>query len=76
MLNNIFVNDGTHANVIWDAGTAELVGGHYYNVFYASGGTNLTGLTANSTELTTDPLLNNPAGGDFSLQSTSPAKAP
>lgn len=75
LINNIFVNDGTHANVVWSAGNAQLVGTHYNNVFYASGGTNLTGLTVNSTELTTDPKLNNPAGGDFTLQSTSPAKA-
>lgn len=75
LVNNIFVNDGTHANVIWDAGNAQLVSTHYNNIFYASGGTNLTGLTPNSSELTTNPLLNNPGSGDFTLQTGSPAIA-
>ncbi len=75
LLNNVFQNDGTHANVVWTAGTAELVGWHGYNDFYASGGTNLTGLTPNSTEVTTNPLMINPASANFAITNTSPAAA-
>lgn len=78
---NIFSENGNAAgeyNVEWVAGTAEAVGTHGYNLFFHSGGggaANLLGLTANSTESTSDPLFTNAAAGDFSLGSTSPAKA-
>lgn len=81
MRGNIFYENGNAAgeyNVEWLAGAIELQGIHSYNLFYHSGGgggANLSGLTANATELTTDPLFTNAAGGDFSLGSTSPAKA-
>lgn len=79
--NNIFSENGNAAgefNVEWSAGAAENVGFHGYNLFFHSGGgggANLSGLTTNSTELTTDPVFANAAGGDFSLDTTSPAKA-
>lgn len=73
LYNNIFQNDGTHANVIWTAGNAETVSLHQYNVFFASGGTNLTNLTPNSTESTSDPLMSAPSTGNFSIGNASPA---
>ncbi len=82
--NNAFMNNGNaagEANVKWTAGAAELCGLHSHNIFYqdagtlATGAVNLSGLTANATELTSDPLFVDPANGDFRLQSTSPAKA-
>lgn len=83
--NNIFSENGDAAgefNVEWVNGTAELVSFHAWNVFYHSGGgggANLSGLTVNaqvaSSEFTTDPGFTDAAGGDFSISSTSPAKA-
>lgn len=79
MTNNIFSENGNAAgeyNVEWLEGSAELAGYHAYNNFYSSGGGgsgNVSGLTVNATEITTDPLLTNPASGDFTLQATSPA---
>jgi parallel beta-helix repeat protein len=85
LTNNIFSENGNAAgeyNVEWVAGAAEYVGFHAWNVFYHSGGgggANLSGLTVNaqvaSSEFTTDPAFTNAAGGDFSIGSTSPAKA-
>lgn len=75
LVNNVFQNDGTHANVIWAAGNAELVSFHGYNVFFASGGTNLTGLTANATESTNDPLFVDAANANFAIGNASPAAA-
>lgn len=85
MLNNIFAENGNAAgeyNVEWTAGTAELVSFHAWNLFYSSGGggsANLSGLTAGAqvsgSELTTDPAFTNAASGDFSIGSSSPAKA-
>jgi hypothetical protein len=81
LLNNIFSENGNAAgeyNVEWVAGAAERVGYHAYNCFYHSGGgggANLSGLTANSTETTSDPLFTNAGSGDFSLGSSSPCKA-
>ncbi len=72
--NNIF-STNTNQNVKWAAGTGELHGYHGYNVFYVPSGTNLTNVTANSTEITTDPLMSNPAAGDFTIPFGSPAKA-
>jgi hypothetical protein len=77
LLNNIFQDNGNAAgeyNVEWVAGAAEYLGYHAYNCFYKSGN-NLSGLTANSTEVTTDPLFTDAANGDFSLGSSSPCKA-
>lgn len=79
MFNNIFQDNGNAAgeyNVEWVAGTAEYVGTHGYNCFYlSSGSNNVSGLTTNATEITTDPLFTNPGTGDFTLGLTSPAKA-
>ena len=81
LINNIFMNNGNAGgryNVLWVAGAAELVGYHGYNVFNtaaAGGSGNVSGLTINSTEISTNPLLNNPGSGDFTLQATSPALA-
>ena len=85
LLNNIFAENGNAAgeyNIEWVAGNAELVSFHAWNVFYHSGGgggANLSGLTVNaqvaSSEFTTDPGFTNAAGADFSISSTSPAKA-
>lgn len=81
MENNIFQDNGNAAgeyNAEWLAGAAELIGYHGYNCFYhqgGGGGANLLGLTANATEVTTDPLFTNPGSGDFTLQTSSPCKA-
>ncbi len=85
LFNNIFSENGNAAgeyNVEWVAGAAETFGMHAWNVFYHSGGgggANLLNLTVNAqvanSEFTTDPLFTNAAGGDFSIGSTSPAKA-
>lgn len=85
LVNNIFSENGDAAgefNVEWAAGTAELLSFHAWNVFYHSGGgggANLSNLTVNaqvaSSEFTTDPAFTDAAGGDFSIGSTSPAKA-
>jgi hypothetical protein len=81
LYNNIFSENGNAAgesNVEWVAGTAQLHGWHSYNTFFHSGGgsaTNLTNLTATSSESTSDPLFTSAAGGDFSISSSSPAKA-
>jgi hypothetical protein len=80
LFNNIFQNDGTHANVSWTAGTAEANGQHGYNDFYAPTGTNLNGLTANATELSgstsaQNPAMTAPASGNFAITNTSPAYA-
>lgn len=75
--NNIFQDNGNAAgeyNVEWVAGAAEYIGYHSNNCFYKSAN-NLFGLTANSTETTSDPLLTNPASGDFTLAYGSPCKA-
>lgn len=77
VMNNIFSQNGNAAgeyNI--EAAGGELHGYHAYNVLYHSGGgggANLSGVTANSTELTSDPTMTNPASGDFSLQTGSPA---
>lgn len=79
LFNNIFSNNGTTSgeyNVLWSAGAAERQGFHGYNIFHQGGAAdNLSGITANSTELTTDPVFTNAAAGDFSIGSSSPAKA-
>lgn len=81
LMNNIGVNNGDAAgeyNVEWAAGSAELICFHGWNNFYSAlggGSGNLLNLTANSTEITTDPAMTSPGSGDFSLPSTSGAKA-
>lgn len=81
LISNIFQDNGNAAgeyNVeIVSGSTADLLGFHSHNCFYhagGGGGANLLNLTANSTEVTTDPLFTNPASGDFTLGSTSPCK--
>lgn len=85
LMNNIFQDNGNAAgeyNVEWTGGSAELSNGlHFYNTFYhagGGGGANLSGLTAHSTDITTDPQMNNPSAGgasaDFRLKSASPAR--
>lgn len=79
--NNIFQNNGDAANeynVEFVANTAELVSRHGYNCFNtasAGGSANLFNVTADGTEIATDPSFTNAAGGDFSLGSSSPCKA-
>lgn len=79
ILSSIFSENGNAAgryNVEVLAGSAEQTGFHYNNIFYHSGGgggANLSALTTNSTEFTTDPLFTNPSGSDFSLGQASPA---
>ena len=85
LINNIFSENGNAAgeyNIEWAAGAAEYVSFHAWNVFYHSGGgggANLSGLTVNaqvaSSEFTTDPAFTDAAGGNFSIGTTSPAKA-
>ncbi len=74
--NNIFYNNGSAAgeyNLDVD-GTPNFT--HDYNIFFQSGsGENLLGTSANTNDLTTDPLFTDSANGDFSVGSTSPAKA-
>jgi len=85
LVNSIFSENGNAAgeyNVEWTAGAAENVSFHAWNNFYHSGGgggANLSGLTVNahvaSSEFTTDPQFTDAAGGNFSIGSSSPAKA-
>lgn len=75
--NSIFMDNGNAAgeyNVEWVAGAAEYQGYHYNNCYYKSSN-NLSGLTTNSTEITTDPLFLDAANGDFRLSASSPCKA-
>lgn len=79
MINNIFSENGNAAgeyNVEMTAGGDWLI--HRYNNFYHSGGggaANLLNITAGSTEPTTDPTFTDAANADFSIGSSSPAKA-
>lgn len=79
--NSIFAKNGQTAakyNIEWVAGTGELLSEHGYNCMYSDGtggSANLLNFTANSTEVTTDPLMTAPVSGDFSLGSSSPCKA-
>lgn len=76
-MNNILMDNGNAAgefNYEHAAGNAEGVGVHEYNIFSKSSN-NVQNLTIGSSELTSDPLFNNAASGDFSLSSSSPAKA-
>lgn len=86
MYNNIFQENGNAAgefNVKWAAGSAETVSAHYNNLYFhsncqgsATGGPAcVSGLTVNSTELSSDALFTNAGSSNFTLQSASPAKA-
>lgn len=75
LYNNIIMNTNSADIVKWTAGNAQLVSSHGYNLFFSSSTGVLNGLTANSTELTSDPLFTTPGSGDFTLQTGSPAKA-
>ncbi len=84
--NNIFSdngNAGTEANVEFvSPGTGDISGFHGYNTFWCTGlsgntctstALNTIGLTINSLELSSNPLMSAPASGNFTLGSTSPA---
>lgn len=81
LMNNIISENGNAAgehNVECASSSGDRHGWHGYNVFFHSGGggaSNLSGLTAGSSELTTDPQMTNPAAGDFTIPTGSPAKA-
>jgi len=62
--NNIIYNNNSANLVKWDAGTAEQFGSHGYNVFFSSSTGSLSGLTANSTESTSDPKFVSPGTGN------------
>ena len=80
LINNLFRDNGNAAgdyNMYSLAGSFQFASFGAYNIFNQGGGlggTNLGNYTAHSTDLTSDPLLTDPANGDFTLQSTSPAK--
>lgn len=80
LIGNIIHSNGNaagEANVEWAAGAAEYIGFHGWNCFYhpgTGGASNLSGLTANSTEITVDPKLVDPGNYDFRLQSGSGAR--
>ncbi len=71
--NNIIAENGYTAgvaNAIIFTGT--IFGYNSNNCFYKASGTNVTGLTLDSTDITTDPQFVDAASNDFSLQDTSP----
>ncbi|MHB1459364.1 MAG: right-handed parallel beta-helix repeat-containing protein, partial [Armatimonadota bacterium] len=71
VINSIFKN--CYVGIYNSQGLADSA--HDYNMFHGMGSGALGNLTAQSHESTnTDPLLNNPGSGDYSLQSGSPAK--
>lgn len=75
--NNIFQDNGNAAGE-FNIEVLSSFWPHSYNLYYhqgGGGGANLSGLTANTTELTSDPLFVDAPNGDFRLNSTSPAKA-
>lgn len=73
LYNNIIMSTNTANMVTWTAGTAEALGSHGYNVFYSSSSGTLSGITANATESTSNPLLVNPGSANFGLSTGSPA---
>jgi hypothetical protein len=81
MSNNIFQDNGftTGFNINWvSPGISQAGGAHGYNCFFQSGagaGANFNNFTLSPSEITTDPLLTNPGGGDFTLATGSPCTA-
>jgi hypothetical protein len=80
ILNNIFQDNGNAAgesNIEWVAGTAEYFGYHSHNILYDNTGADASTafITLGATEFTTDPLMTDPANADFTLSTSSPAKA-
>lgn len=79
LINDLCQDNGNAAgesNVEWAAGNSEAVSFHGWNLFYNNSGADAPiNYTLNATELTTDPLMTAPSTGDFSLGSSSPAKA-
>lgn len=79
LYNNILSENGDAAgefNVEWVAGSDAINSIHGYNLFHhtgGGGGANLSGLTANSTELTSDPAFVSAGSGNFTLSGASPA---
>ena len=79
--NNIFLDNGdtgTEYNVNWPSGDLANNGYSGYNVYSqagARGGTNVVNFTLGATDLTSDPLITDEANADFTLATTSPAKA-
>lgn len=82
-VNNLLMNNGDAAgesNIEWANGTAERLGVHGWNVAYNNSGADAPiNFTANAqvpaSEFTTDPLMTNPAAGDFTIAAGSPARA-
>lgn len=76
--NCILMNNGDTAseyNVEAVSGANDVLVMHFNNIFYQGGaGGNLLNITANATELTTNPLFSDAPNGDFSIISASPAK--
>lgn len=78
---NILQDNGDAAgefNAEWAAGAAEYVGYHDYNCLYhqgVGGGANLSGVTVQTNEITTDPQFVDAANGDFRLKAASPCRA-
>ena len=81
LYNNIFSENGNAAgeyNVEWVAGDAQKLSHHGYNLLYhpgTGGAANALNFTPNSTEPTSDPQFTDAPNGNFSLGSSSPAKA-
>ncbi len=75
---NIFYENGgaDGMNVRWNEDNAQIFGLHEYNLLYHSqvGGGAVSGVTLNSTELTSDPLFTDENNHDYSLGSSSPAR--
>ncbi len=90
IINSIFTENGNAANeynVEYTAGSIDLNGFHAYNTFWCTGlaanvctngAGNVSGLTVNNfvaaSEILVDPLMSDPANGNFNLTSSSPAK--
>jgi hypothetical protein len=79
--NNIFLDNGTTTgqfNIELASNAMNWLMSDYncFSIAGSRGGQNLdTDYTAGSNDITTDPDLNNPSGGDFGLGGSSPAKA-
>lgn len=81
MVNNIFLdngNTGTEYNVNFPSGSGQNTGYSSNNIFSqagARGGTNFNNFAAGTADLTSDPAFTAPISGDFTIPTTSPAKA-